>query len=88
MGLQDEGGMMMTSRLVFEDEAVPDGRRIRVTQFTGNDARILEIAASLRERGHLLEKAEGPIPGLWHIDGGPELTTNQMLGVARGLLTA
>jgi hypothetical protein len=77
---------MFGSKIVTESEQRGDAWHYRMTMFTGNDPHIVNLAASLLERGHHLEKADGPIPGLWHIDGGPELTTNQMLGVARGLL--
>ena len=33
----------------------------------------------LREDGHLVEPQD--IPGLWRVDGGPEITTGQLLSL-------
>lgn len=37
---------------------------------------------ALTGRGHSV--AESNIPGLFRVDGGPEITTNQLMGLAAG----
>lgn len=49
----------------------------------------LDVAiAALRAAGHNVEPAPGFVPGLFHIDHGPELTVGQVISVAaqKGLL--
>ena len=46
-----------------------------------NTSMIESAIRALRQAGHIVTAADS-IPGLFHIDGGPELTTNQLIGLA------
>lgn len=56
-------------------------------RYAFDDAVTFEKAClKLKERGYLVTPAEGPIPGLYDVAGiGRDLTTNQVLDVARKL---
>lgn len=40
---------------------------------------ILAKIAALQAAGHMVSMT-GDIPGLWRVDNGPEITTNQLIG--------
>lgn len=75
---------MFGSEFVFQTRTEGDAFITRATMFMGPRREEVDIAAALLKAGHHLTAVD--IPGLWRIDGGPELTTRQLMQVAREML--
>jgi len=77
---------MSKSELVMTSKTDGDHTVYRVSQFFGPSQWMVDLMANLERAGHRVEQQD--IPGLWRIDGGPELTTNQLIQVGQELLRA
>ena len=75
---------MQRSELTMTSRQEGDSTVYRLTQFFGPSQWTVDLMARLEAAGHRVEQQD--IPGLWRIDGGPELTTNQLMQVGAELL--
>ena len=76
--------MMSKSDLVMTHRIEGDRFVTHVSQFFGPRQWQVDMLAALEAAGHRVEQQD--VPGLWRIDGGPELTSNQLLSVAGQML--
>lgn len=75
---------MHKSELVMSSRTDGDTIVYRLSQFVGPSRWRVDLMAALEKAGHRVEQQD--IPGLWRIDGGPELTTGQLMQVGAQLL--
>lgn len=73
------------SDLVLTTRIDGDSFVTRATMFMGASKWRLDMLADLERSGYRVEAQD--IPGLWRINGGPELTSNQLVSEARRLLS-